>query len=141
MQRIVVAVDGSDSSLRAVGHVINSAKSHSTPPEIHLLNVQYPLRGSANLFINADAIKQHHHDEGLKALEKARAMLAEAGLSCIFHIVVGEPAEIISRYAREQQCDEIVMGPRGLGSLSGLLLGSVATKVIHLADVPVLLVK
>lgn len=141
MQKIVVAVDGSDSALRAVGHVIKSALASGTPPEIHLLNVQYPLRGSANLFVDADVIRQYHHEEGLKALEKARAMLDEAGLACMFHIIVGEPAETIVRYAREHQCDMIVMGPRGLGSVSGLLLGSVATKIIHLADVPVLLVK
>jgi nucleotide-binding universal stress UspA family protein len=35
----------------------------------------------------------------------------------------------------------VVMGTRGLGAVTGMLLGSVATKVIHLSDVPVLLVK
>jgi nucleotide-binding universal stress UspA family protein len=43
--------------------------------------------------------------------------------------------------AKEHGCAQIVMGTRGLGTVSGMLLGSVATKVIHLADVPVVLLK
>jgi nucleotide-binding universal stress UspA family protein len=43
--------------------------------------------------------------------------------------------------AREKSIDHIVMGARGLGSIQGLLLGSVATKVIHLAEVPITLIK
>ena len=56
-------------------------------------------------------------------------------------ILVGDPAETIAKVAREQACDLIVMGTRGLGTVTGVLLGSVATKVIHLSDRPVLLVK
>jgi nucleotide-binding universal stress UspA family protein len=48
---------------------------------------------------------------------------------------------MIAQYAKEKGCDQIVMGTRGLGTVQGLLLGSVATKVIHLANVPVMLVK
>ena len=58
-----------------------------------------------------------------------------------YHIGVGEESETIVKYAREKGCDQIFMGTRGLGSISGLLLGSVATKVIHLSPVPVLLAK
>jgi nucleotide-binding universal stress UspA family protein len=43
--------------------------------------------------------------------------------------------------AEEQRVDGIVMGTRGLGPVKGLVLGSVANKVIHLAEVPVTLVK
>ena len=52
-----------------------------------------------------------------------------------------QEAEVICRYAKEKGCDQIFMGTRGLGSVSSLVLGSVATKVIHLSPVPVLLVK
>jgi nucleotide-binding universal stress UspA family protein len=53
----------------------------------------------------------------------------------------GPVAETIDRIARETQADQIVMGTRGLGRVRGLLLGSVATQVVHLADIPVTLVK
>ena len=48
---------------------------------------------------------------------------------------------MIVRYAAEKQCDQIVIGPRGLGSVQGLLLGSVASKVMQLSTIPVLLIK
>jgi nucleotide-binding universal stress UspA family protein len=48
---------------------------------------------------------------------------------------------VIADYARDEGCALIVMGTRGLGSIANMLLGSVATKVIHLAEVPVLLIK
>ena len=59
----------------------------------------------------------------------------------VFHIGVGDAAETIVSYAKDKGCHQIVMGTRGLGSVSNMIMGSVATKVIHLADIPVLLVK
>lgn len=53
----------------------------------------------------------------------------------------GAPAAAIDRAAREENVDHIIVGTRGLGGVRGLLVGSVATKVLHLVDVPVALVK
>ena len=53
----------------------------------------------------------------------------------------GQIAETIVRIAREEQVDQIIMGTRGLSAIRGLLLGSVSTQVLHLADVPVTLIK
>jgi nucleotide-binding universal stress UspA family protein len=53
----------------------------------------------------------------------------------------GPIAETIERVSHEVGADQIIMGTRGLGRLRGLLLGSVATQVVHLARVPVTLVK
>ena len=63
----------------------------------------------------------------------------ETGLTV--HRAVGDAAEIIVGRARELECDAIVMSTRGHGKLMGMLLGSVSTKVLHLADVPVTLVR
>jgi nucleotide-binding universal stress UspA family protein len=54
---------------------------------------------------------------------------------------MGLPAQEIVRAATEVHADLIVMGTRGMSSLGGLLLGSVAQRVVHLAAVPVLLAK
>jgi nucleotide-binding universal stress UspA family protein len=53
----------------------------------------------------------------------------------------GGIAETIDRVAREEQVTHIIMGTRGLGGVRGLLLGSVTTQLLHLAEVPVTLVK
>lgn len=141
MLKVLLAVDGSESSLNAVAHVAKRAAAAKDGYQVHLVNVQYPLHGSVAAFVNAGQIKQYHHDEGMKVLAVARERLDAAGVSHEAHLFVGEPAEVITRFAKEQGCDEIIIGTRGLSGISSLLVGSVATKIIHLADVPVLLVK
>lgn len=139
MQKIVVAVDGSEHALNAVRHVARRAADNAV--EIHLVNVQYPVHGSVSSFVDAGQIKQYHQEEGEKVMAPARAILEEAKLPYKHELFVGDPAEVITRFAKEQGCDEIVIGTRGLGGLTSLLMGSVATKIIHQATVPVLLVK
>jgi nucleotide-binding universal stress UspA family protein len=141
MQKILLAVDGSDSALRAVDHVVKRTASAKDDYQLLLVNVQYPLHGSVSTFIDAGQVKQYHQDEGLKTLVGAREKLDAAGVKYTYHLFVGEPAEVITRFAREQGAAEIVIGTRGLSGIGSLLMGSVATKVIHLADMPVLLVK
>ena len=63
------------------------------------------------------------------------------GSAIRYSIEVGDPAETIVQYAREKNCDQILMGTQGMGSLSGFVMGSVASKVVHLSPVPVLLTK
>lgn len=141
MLKVLLAVDGSETSLHAVEHVIKRATDAKSGFQVHLVNVQYPLHGSVSSFIDAAQIKQYHHDEGMKILAPARDKLDAAGVSYQSHLFVGDPAEVVTRYAKEQGCDEIVIGTRGLSGISSLLVGSVATKIIHLAEMPVVLVK
>lgn len=142
MFKLMVPVDGSEHSNNAVKFLVGKYSLYREPPEIHLLNVQFPIAsGNVKHFIRHEEIDRYYHDEGIVALQSARNLLDQAGVPYVFHIGVGEPAETIIRYAREQGCQQIVMSPRGLGSVLGMLMGSVATKVLHLSEVPVLLVK
>ncbi len=141
MLKVLLAVDGSESSLHAVAHMVKRASTLKDAYQVHLVNVQYPLHGSVATFVDASQIKQYHHDEGMKVLAPAKEKLDAAGVPYQAHLFVGEPAEVITRFAKEHNCDEIVIGTRGLSGISSLLVGSVATKIIHLAEVPVLLVK
>jgi nucleotide-binding universal stress UspA family protein len=77
----------------------------------------------------------------MAALAPARAKLEAAKLSYQYHISVGVPAEAIVQYANQHEVDQIVMSYRGEGGLQALLLGSVVSKVLHLANCPVLVVK
>lgn len=141
MLKILLPVDGSDVSNKAVADFIKLLDWYRETPEIHLLNVQLPLHGDICMFIDKDNIKQYHREEGLKALQASRDLLQLAGITCQLHILVGDPAEMIEHCAIEKQCSQIVIGPRGLGSVKGLLLGSVTNKVMQLSTIPVLLVK
>lgn len=140
--KLLVATDGSEKANRVIDHVIKQAGMYKEPVEVHLLNVQLALVGvNVKLFISREDLNAYYHDEGVAALKSAREKLDAAGIKYAYHIGVGDPAEVIAQYAEDKQCDQIVMGTRGMGTVSNLVLGSVATKSIHLAKVPVLLVK
>lgn len=140
--QILLPVDGSENSLRAIRHLIAMKELYRDPIEVHLLNVQLPVAsGAVKMFISRQQLNDFYRDEGAAALKDARALLEQAGVSYQHHVGVGDLAATIVSYAKEKQCRQIVMGTRGRGSFAGALLGSVTTKVIHLADMPVLLIK
>ena len=141
MFRILVAVDGSESSDRAVAHLLKKLGWYREKIEVHLLNVQAALPSDVSRFITTDQLQGFHREQGVAALASARAVLDGARVSYVTHIGIGEPAHVIAHYANEKAIDQIVMGTRGLGSVAGLVMGSVTTKVLSLTDVPVLLIK
>ena len=141
MQKVLVPIDGSEFSRRAVEHLIALVKDQC-PTEIHLLNVQIPIdSGHARMFFSETDVEAYHRDEGIEALSEARAMLDREGIQYTFHILVGHVAETIARFAQEKDIDRIVMGTHGRTGLTQLLLGSVATDLIRRTDLPIALVK
>ena len=136
--KILLPVDGSDASSRAVDHLVKQLAWYKDKVEIELLNVQPAVPG---IFVSRDMSAKFHQEEGMKELRDAMRKLDAAAVSYRHHIGVGDPAETIAGYAKEKRCDQIMMGTRGAGSVTNLVLGSVANKVIHLSPVPVLLVK
>ncbi|MBM3344612.1 MAG: universal stress protein [Betaproteobacteria bacterium] len=142
MPNILVAVDGSENSDRVVDFLIKRCGWYKEPAQVHLLNVQLPLVGvNVKMFISQDTVNEYYRDEGNAALKRARERLDAAGIQYTHHISVGDPAQMIVEFAQSKGCDHILMGSRGLGAVSGLVLGSVATKVLHLTDLPVMLVR
>ena len=139
--KIAIPVDGSENANRAVDHVIGLARSRGDI-EIHLLNVQIPvLSGHAKMFISDQQLNDYYREEGFAALKPAQEKLKNANLPHKHHISVGHIAETIAQYARENNIDQIIMGTRGMGAIAEFVLGSVASKVIHLSHVPVTLIK
>lgn len=140
--KLLIPVDGSDNALRAVNLAISQAAALKVVPQILLLNVQWNVAaGNVKLFIDQNTINDYYREQGEVALQTARAALESAGLSYRYHISIGTPAQAIAQYAAEEAVDQIIMGRQGEGGLQSLLLGSVANRVLHLTDKPVLLVK
>ena len=141
MRKALVPVDGSPNSDRAVSHVVLLAKINPAL-EVVLLNVQPEIDDwQVRRFLKKEEVAAMEESRGGDALQSARALLDAAKVNYVPQVLIGPVAETIARIALEQNCDGIVMGTRGLGAVAGALLGSVASQVVHLADVPVTLVK
>lgn len=141
MQKLLIPIDGSAGSERAVRHVVKLA-CMACPLDIHLLHVQPPVSGwEVRHFLRDSEIDSMQQALAEEATQAARAILDEAKLAYTLHHEVGEVAETIAAYSNKCGCHQIIMGTRGMGSLEGLLLGSISTKVLHLVKVPVTLVK
>ena len=139
--KILLPVDGSEGSSHAARHVASLA---ALVPglEVHLVSVQPPGDDwMVRRMLKAEEIASMEREWAETALGPAREILRPTGVTCTEHVVQGEVAQTIAHLATELGCDQIVMGTRGQSALSGLLLGSVAIKVLHLAEIPVTLVK
>ena len=136
--KVLVPVDGSPASLRALDFAIEIT-GQNPDTSLVLLNVQnisaMHLTGAGNDW--QDAASQ----ASAKALKEAVGKAEAAGIAFKNIVRTGQTAETIAQAARDEGIEHIVMGTRGFGSIQGLLLGSVAMKVIHLAQVPITLIK
>jgi nucleotide-binding universal stress UspA family protein len=142
MTKLLVPVDGSQSCMRAIDHVIARMQRSQQAPELHILTVHPPIPyANAIAAIGNEAANRFYREEGNATLKSARDRLDAAAVPYKHHISVGDPADVISRFIKENQITEVIMGTRGMGAVSNLLLGSVASKVIHLVEIPVTLIK
>lgn len=139
---ILLAIDGSEASLRAVRGLIEQCGRFAEKPAIQLLHVHLPVPvGLALKHVSPETLDRYYKEEGEAVLAPARALLEQAGLAVTPHIHVGHPAETIVKVAEELGCALICLGTHGRGALASAVVGSVAQKVLHLARVPVLLSK
>jgi len=102
-------------------------------------------KGSSRLYTARDVqiiarIRQLLYDEGF-TVAGAKKRLDKAGIAYQPRILVGQIAESIVKHAKDKRCDLIYIGTRGMSELGKALVGSTATKVLHIAEIPVLLVK
>lgn len=143
LQRVLLAVDGSEGALKAVHHVIGLRDDLRKPEtlDVHLLSVQRPLSGDVNRFLSGQTLDDYHREQCDAAQAPARAALDAAGIAHKDHWRIGEPGPTIAEVAREQAVDMVVVGARGLGASTAALIGSVAQSAIESSAVPVLVVK
>lgn len=140
--KILVAIDGSRNSLRALKYAIRLAGRMTEPPELLLVNAHddIALRG-ASQFVGKDAVKQYLDDLSLGELKDAIDAAHKSKLRFETKLLRGQVAPAIAKAATDSGCDLIVLGSKGRSALKDLLIGSVAQRVAALAEMPVTLVK
>jgi nucleotide-binding universal stress UspA family protein len=127
-------MDGSQSAIRAL-------KFAAKIPDTELLVLTVQPQISAIGFISKSLIEEHQRRGADDALAPARAVMKRSKIDARTYMAIGEPAATIVAFAKKHRCYAIVMGSRGQGPIAGLMLGSVAAKVIYLAPCPVTVVK
>ena len=142
MHTVLVPFDGSASAKRAIQYLVDLSKDLAQL-KVHVLNVLiepviYGEYATPNLLDQFNASAQQHAAE---VNAEAAAMLGAANIAHETHVATGVVAVEISRAVTAYGCSGVVMGTRGMGSLKNLVLGSVATQVVHEVAVPVTLVK
>jgi nucleotide-binding universal stress UspA family protein len=125
-KNILMPVDGSDHALRALDVACDLAQKYGAT--LRLVHTYPPIFADSTM--------------GGADIEPLIARRTEAyALDSTSELREAPDAEAILEEADAHHCDLIVMGTRGLGRLTGLLLGSVSQKVVQHAKCPVLLVR
>ena len=137
--KILVAVDGSKASLKAVQLLIDHTDWFREAPQVELLAVHLPVPRVSRT--NKTQLERYYQEEGEGMLGAARKKLDGAGIAYEARVLVGPVAETVVKHAKEKRCDLIYIGTRGMSELGKVLVGSTASKVLHISDIPVLLVK
>ena len=140
-RHILLPIDGSDLSLRALALGLDMAKLcnakvsviHAVPP-FHSLAYMTELIAASELNYNQEAVKS-----ASGYLAQAKALADAAQVPCECHYAFGEhPYETILSAVNEYRCDLIVMASHGLHGLNRFILGSETQKVLTKSTVPVL---
>jgi nucleotide-binding universal stress UspA family protein len=133
---ILLAVDGSPYSQRAAELAHRLAAGGDKVVVLHVTEIM-PIHGGTSVALDLDR-------EGMEAARRLGTELEQAGVPTKVELVrafAGHVAKIVVDTARDHEAGVIVLGSRGRGDLTALLLGSVAHQVIHLADRPVLVAR
>ena len=140
--KLLIATDGSENALNAVRFAADFLGKCSEPGSITLVSVN----DTAALHFARRSVGQNAADDYLQAQSEhdfadARALLDGAGIQYETLIRNGHVASEIVAAADEGKFDMIVLGSKGRGTFTDLLVGSVATRVSEMAKIPVLLVR
>jgi nucleotide-binding universal stress UspA family protein len=143
---ILVSIDGSDSSQRALEAGIEMAQKFGSRIQIvHVVREMQLPTNFGRLQDYEEASRARHSllkSAGEQMLTQAERGCESKGIkNAQTHLGNGDPANAIINCATENGADLIVMGSRGLGQVDGFLLGSVSRKVSNTAKIPCLIIK
>ena len=142
MLKLLLPVDGSPNATRATQKLIETLDWYKEPPGIDLLAVHLPLPRFPNMsiVISHEMVNRYYAEECEAMLAPSKAALDAAGVKYVAYTRVGMIAESIIEQAKECESAMLFMATRGMTALPSLVLGSVATRVLHLAHIPVVLI-
>ena len=142
IQRILVAVDGSENAKRAATRAIEIAKRLDA--ELHIVNViPIPVLATGAMAPSMETYFDSMEKEGKGIVDEIAAIAQKQGVKVTMVILdnVTSTVYAITNYAEQKRIDLIVVGSRGLGGFKRMLLGSVSSGVLNHATCSVLVVR
>lgn len=137
LKRVLVAIDGTERSWRALEYACSLVKLSGG--EMVIMTVAPKNKPVPVLFADGDCMTAQIGDE---VLDAARSVMRKQNINCSYLLERGgNVAEHILQAEKAEDCDAIVLGSRGFGTLEGLLKNSVSQVIVENADVPVIIVK
>ena len=143
MPGIIVAIDGSDHSRLALTWAMREAVQHHAPLTVMTVHPG-PVRPATKIFwaVRDYPEDSHNLEFARKAVQeyvdKVAKEIGETVPEVTVNVAVGDPAEELIKASRD--ADMLVMGSRGSGGFTRLLMGSVTSKVAHHAGCPVVII-
>lgn len=140
MDRILVAVDGSQQSLKGVDHAVQLAKAMQL--KVELANVLPPILLAPSVYADTIAkLEQGNKEAALALLDASRKAVVDAGVACDTTLLTGAPAEALADRAKDTNAWAVVIGAKGHGPVSRVLLGSITDRLVHISSRPVLVIR
>ena len=137
MKKILVAVDGSTASLHAARLALDLAKNSAG--EVTIAHVVSPVVVASELSMGVAPWTEEAVKAGEALLED---IVKELGSPQVRRVnLTGAPAERIADMAEQQNFDLVVVGSKGRGAVSRMLVGSVTDRLVHICTRPILVVR
>lgn len=139
--RILLPVDGSAFTKKALAFVMVNPELLGDEHELHVLHVQPPMPPRVKSVVGAKIVNDYYAEESEKVIGPIRRFMKKHEVKFTADWLVGSPATEIVNTAKREKSHLIVMGTHGHGLLGRALMGSIAQRVLTDSPVPVLLVK
>lgn len=139
--KILVAVDGSPFTKKMLAYLAAHDEWLGGKHDYTVLHTVPAVPPRAAAVLEKAVLKAHYDEEAEKVFKPIRTFLGKQGVSATYVGKVGHAGETIASFADKGKYDLLIMGSHGHGTLTNLVMGSVATKVLANCGVPVLLVR
>jgi nucleotide-binding universal stress UspA family protein len=139
--KILIAADGSAYSKRMLAYLAAHDEWLGPSHRYTVLTVVNGLPGRAAAVVDRASLRRYYDEQAEKVHKPIRSFFKRQHIDATFVVKVGQPGEVIAAQAEAGRFDLLLMGSHGHGNLAGLVMGSVAAKVLASCKTPLLLVR
>ena len=139
--KILIAADGSAYTQRLLAYIAAHDEWLGNRHEYHVLHVVLPVPHRAAAFVGRESVERFQEEDAETVLRPIRAFFEQQKIPAQYRWEVGHPSKVIANEAEKGRYDIILMGSRGNGEFTNVVLGSVTTQVLAACRTPVLIVR